>query len=221
MDDLELSKLYRIRFPEAHLERKNAIWKVLCENFIQRFIDPSDTVVDIACGYGEFINNIKSHERIAIDLNPDSKVHLEEDITFYHRDVLELSDFLDKKVDIIFSSNFLEHLADKPTLEKLLEQIYESLKPGGKYIVMGPNLHYLPAKYWDFYDHHLGLSHLSLGEILQIKGFKLTRSIARFLPFTTRSMLPTHPFFVRCYLYFPPLWRLMGKQFFIIAQKPL
>ena len=58
MNSNELSELYKIRFTEDQLPRKNAIWQVICRNFLQRFIKSSDTVVDVACGYGEFLNNI-------------------------------------------------------------------------------------------------------------------------------------------------------------------
>jgi ubiquinone/menaquinone biosynthesis C-methylase UbiE len=72
MDSDELSALYRIRFSQEQLPRKNAIWQVLCRDFLQRFIQVSDTVVDVACGYGEFLNNISAKRRIAVDLNADA-----------------------------------------------------------------------------------------------------------------------------------------------------
>ena len=54
-------------------------------------------------------------------------------------------------------------------------------------MIMGPNLRYLPGEYWDFYDHHLGLTHASLCEILAIKGFQIERCVDRFLPYTTQG----------------------------------
>jgi hypothetical protein len=95
-----------------------------------------------------------------------------------------------------------------------------ALKPGGKYLILGPNLRYLPGQYWDFYDHHLGLTHLSLSEALQLKGFNIESCIDRFLPFTTQGALPTHPYLVWAYFKIPLVWKLLGKQFFVVAQKP-
>ena len=216
----KLSSLYKIRFSRDELPRKNKIWQVLCDNFCNKYIDKDDVVVDVACGYGEFINNIKAKEKIAIDLNVDTKSFLKEDITFYQTNVLELSDKVSNYADVIFMSNFLEHLPDKKTLDELLDQCMIALKPGGKLIILGPNLRYLPGEYWDFYDHHLGLTHLSLSEALQLKGFIVKKCIDKFLPYTTQGSLPTHPLLVSAYLKFPFIWRLLGKQFFVVSNKP-
>jgi len=220
MDDKHLAELYRNRFPEEDLVRKDAIWKVICANYFQQFVMPSDTVVDVACGYGEFINNISAGEKIGVDLNPDSEQHLAENVRFISISATEIASQLRDLADVVFTSNFLEHLADKTALERLLDEIWLTLKPGGRYMIMGPNLRYLPGEYWDFYDHHLGLTHASLCEILAIKGFQIERCVDRFLPYTTQGALPTHPSLVRAYLSIPMAWKILGKQFFIVATKP-
>jgi SAM-dependent methyltransferase len=220
MDKDGLARLYRNRFSESELPRKNAIWRVICRHFFQKYIGSTDTVVDLACGYGEFINNISAGEKIALDINPDSRRYLAGDVRFEQVAATDLGAFMDGKADVVFTSNFLEHLPDKQTLELLLDQIMRALKPGGRYLIMGPNLRYLPGEYWDFYDHHLGLTHLSLCEVLAVKGFQLETCIDRFLPYTTQGALPTHPLLVRAYLAFPFVWRFLGRQFFIVARKP-
>lgn len=220
MDGSQLANLYKIRFPEKILERKNAIWKIICSSFIQKFIDPSGTVIDIACGYGEFLNNISAKRKIAVDMNPDAKSFLSSDIEFRLCSALEIDLDLIDTADVVFTSNFLEHLSDKNSLDLFLQQVFSLLRPGGKYIILGPNLRYLPGQYWDFYDHHLGLTHLSLIEALQMQGFKPNICIDRFLPFTTQTSLPTHPLFVWLYLKLPFVWKFLGKQFFIVAHKP-
>lgn len=219
MDDSQLSELYRNRFAEAGLVRKNAIWRVICAHFLQSFIEESDTVVDLACGYGEFLNNIQATRKIGIDLNPDTASFLDEDIEFINGSVFESSSTVPTGADIVFTSNFLEHLPDKNALEQLLDEIIITLKPGGQFMILGPNLRYLPGEYWDFYDHNLGLTHFSLCEILQLKGFQIERCIDRFLPYTTQGPMPTHPLLVKIYLQVPLAWRFFGKQFFIIARK--
>ena len=219
MDSNELSDLYRIRFAEAELPRKNAIWKVICGDFFQRYIGAGDTVVDVACGYGEFLNNIKASRKIAVDLNADAPKFLDPAVEFHLRKATELSSVV-TNADVVFTSNFLEHLPDKGTLDEFLEQVKLSRKSNGKYIILGPNLRDLPGQYWDFYDHHLGLTHLSLKEALQLKGFNVEICIDRFLPFTTQGALPTHPALVKAYLKMPLAWKLLGKQFFLVARKP-
>jgi hypothetical protein len=67
----------------------------------------------------------------------------------------------------------------------------------------------------------LGLTHLSLNEALQLKGFNVEICVDRFLPYTTQGALPTHPALVWLYLKIPIAWRFFGKQFFIVAKKPM
>lgn len=214
-----LSELYKLRFSTEELPRKNQIWKTLCSNFFQKFINPNSTVVDIACGYGEFLNNIVCEKKIAVDLNPDAKKYLNEGIEFHNCLATNLGDVVKGTADIVFTSNFLEHLPNKATLDEFLDQVLISLKSGGKYLILGPNLRYLPGQYWDFYDHHLGLTDQSLSEALRLKGFDIELCIKRFLPFSTQGALPTHPMLVKLYLLLPIFWPIFGKQFFIIAKK--
>jgi SAM-dependent methyltransferase len=220
MDGADLSELYRIRFAEAELPRKNAIWRVICADYLQRFVRVTDTVVDVACGYGEFLNHIRAARRIAVDLNPDAPKFLDKAVDFHLCSATELSTVIQGEADVVFTSNFLEHLPDKKVLDQFLDQVHSALKPGGSYVVLGPNLRYLPGAYWDFYDHHLGLTHLSLSEALRLKGFVIERCIDRFLPYTTQGALPTHPLLVKIYLKCPWVWPLLGKQFLIVARKP-
>lgn len=221
MDSDKLQNLYEIRFARGYLPRKNAIWQVISKVFLQPFIKSSDTVVDVACGYGEFINNVSAYRKIAVDLNSDAKHFLGDDVEFHQGSATVLSGIITGDADIVFTSNFLEHLPDKLTLDIFLDQVMLALKPGGRYLILGPNLRYLPGQYWDYYDHNLGLTHLSLSEALKLKGFKISICIDRFLPFTTQGALPTHPWLVWIYLKTPIIWRFLGKQFFIVATKPL
>jgi len=221
MEGDDLSALYKIRFAEADLPRKAAIWQVICRDYLQRFIKPSDTVVDVACGYGEFLNNITAARRIAVDLNPDAPKFLQPGIEFHLCAATDLASVAAGVADIVFTSNFLEHLPDKKTLDIFLSEVMATLKPGGSYLILGPNLKYLPGAYWDFYDHHLGLTEMALSEALQLKGFHISLCVDRFLPYTTQGALPTHPKLVELYLKFPLVWKILGKQFFIVAQKPM
>lgn len=76
------------------------------------------------------------------------------------------------------------------------------------------------TEYWDFYDHYLPLSHLSLEEGLSQSGYEVTKNIPRFLPFTMKSKKPTADFVISTYLKMPFAWPLFGKQFLVVAQKP-
>ena len=140
-------------------------------------------------------------------------------LSIHECNALNLSDVVRDKADVVFTSNFLEHLPDKKSLDRLLDQVMLTLKLGGRFLILGPNLRYLSGQYWDFYDHHLALTHLSLSEALKLKGFTIDVCINRFLPYTTQGALPTHPNLLWLYLKLPFVWRLLGKQFFIVARK--
>ena len=101
-----------------------------------------------------------------------------------------------------------------------LEEIYRILKPGGKVITLHPNIHYLYMHYWDYLDHHVPLTDQSIAEGLEVVGFNVELSIAKFLPFTTKSKIPKLPMLVKLYLKFPLVWKVMGKQALVVARKP-
>jgi ubiquinone/menaquinone biosynthesis C-methylase UbiE len=215
----ELARLYRVRFTDAERARKDAIWRVLCERFFQRYVPPDATVLDLACGYGEFMRHIKAGRKIAVDLNPETRSLLPPDVEFHQTDAANLP--IDSaSVHVCFSSNFFEHLPSKTRLDQVLNESLRVLRPGGLYVCMQPNLRYAPGEYWDYYDHVLPLTHLSCQEAFRKAGFEVIELIDRFIPFSTASRLPQAPWLVRLYLAFRPAWRLLGRQFVLVARKP-
>lgn len=220
MANEDLKSLYRHRFSESELPAKNALWKVLCKDYFQRYVDPDkDVVLDLACGYGEFINNIRAARKLAVDLNPDSPAAVAGDVAFHPAAANRLDPIADGSVDVVFTSNFFEHLPDKAALQEVLLEVHRVLKPGGRLIAMGPNIRYLPGAYWDFIDHHLPLSERSLAEALLLAGLHPGTVVDRFLPYTTQSRLPKATILVRLYLALPFAWRILGKQFLVIAHR--
>jgi SAM-dependent methyltransferase len=215
----DLSKLYRFRFREADRAGKMRIWKALCENFFQPLIGEDRVIVDLACGYGEFINNIRGKKKYAVDLNPDARTNVADDVEFCPSRADAMSAIHDDSVDVVFASNFLEHLRNKEECDAVLAEVRRILRPGGRFVIMGPNIRYLAAEYWDFYDHCLPLSHLSLQEGLVQADYEIERIVPRFLPYTTRSRLPRHPALIALYLKTPMIWRLLGKQFLVVGRK--
>jgi SAM-dependent methyltransferase len=216
----DLAKLYRFRFRESERPQKMLIWKTLCEHFFQQLIGSDQVVADLACGYGEFINNIKAKKKFAIDLNPDARQFLDPEIEFCLAPASAICQLGNDIVDVVFTSNFLEHLKTKEECDAVFAEVLRILRPGGRFVIMGPNIRYLAAEYWDFYDHYLPLSHLSLEEGLVQAGYEVETIVPRFLPYTTRSALPQHRVLIALYLKLPPVWRILGKQFLAVARKP-
>jgi SAM-dependent methyltransferase len=215
----ELSKIYHRRFVRT-ANYRNRVWQVLTAKFFSRWVRPDHHVLDLGCGYGEFINNVTTEKKYAMDLNPDAPSHLAANVQFIHQDCSTHWPLPDNSLDIVFTSNFFEHLPDKESLNKTLREALRCLKAGGRLIALGPNIKYLHGEYWDFYDHHIYLTEASLGEVLEVEGFHLELVCPKFLPFTMVSA-PEYPmFFVGLYIALPLLWKLKGRQFLVVATKP-
>jgi dolichol-phosphate mannosyltransferase len=217
--ELDLRHLYRNRFGHAG-ESRSAIWAVLVHDFFQSWIRRSDTVVDLGCGYGEFLNHVSAARRIGVDLNPDSADMLEPGVEFHEGRADDLGFLEDESVDVVFTSNLLEHLQNKPEVERTIAEARRVLKPGGHFIAMGPNIRFVNGEYWDFWDHAVPISDRSLIELLAIQHLEIVDTYDRFLPYTTSSPLPQAPILVRMYLRSRLAWPLFGKQFVIRARKP-
>ena len=214
----ELSRIYQRRFGQTAAYRKR-VWQVLTREFFQRWIPPGAAVLDLGCGYGEFINNIGAGTKWAMDLNPDAPQHLGPDVTFLQQDCSQPWQLAAGSLDVVFTSNFFEHLPDKQCLRQTLRQAHRSLRSNGCLIAMGPNIKYLPGQYWDFFDHHTILTEASLGEVLETEGFMLEQVVPRFLPYTLVNA-PEYPLlFLRLYLAMPWLWWVKGRQFLVRARK--
>lgn len=216
----DIARLYQDRFEDTGLERRNRVWKVLCRHYFDQRIPENAAVLELACGYGEFINNVRAGRKLAVDINPDAARHLAPEVAFFNIAATDLASIGTEVADVVFTSNFLEHLVDKKECDAVLVGVWNLLKSGGKFIIMGPNIRYAYREYWDFYDHYLPLSDLSLGEGLRLAGFRVAESIARFMPYTMNNSTPTHDFLVRAYLALPLAWKVLGKQYLLTAIKP-
>jgi len=217
-NSLELQKIYKTRFSDVRKYR-DKVWQILCSEFFSLYISPKSTVLDLGCGYGEFINNIHVEIKIGMDLNPDAKKHLQPSIEFLLQDCSEPWKLPAGCLDVVFTSNFFEHLPSKTELGKTLDEAWKALKPNGKLIAMGPNINAIPDKYWDFWDHYIPLSDLSLCEGLSNRGFRIEESVARFLPYTMVRQREIPQCLVKLYLKSRIIWPVFGKQFLIVAVK--
>ncbi len=213
-----LESQYARRF-DAQAQYRNAVWLVLTSRFFQRYVNPGDRILDLGCGYGQFINHIVAREKYAMDLNPQSRSALAHGVAFFEQDCSQPWPLQDASLDVVFTSNFLEHLPSKAAIEATLAQARRCLRPGGRLIALGPNIRFTAGTYWDFWDHHVALSDRSLGEILELGDFTIDQSIERFLPYTMAKKRPPPVAFVRWYLRMPFAWRVFGHQFLIVATK--
>lgn len=213
-----LHRSYQLRFQDS-VAYRDAVWKVLCAEFFSRYIPAEGAVLDLGAGWGEFINNITVRERTAMDLNHETGTRLAEGIRFINQDCSQTWPLDSETLDVVFTSNFLEHLPDKMAIERALAEAYRCLKKGGKLICLGPNIKYVPGAYWDFWDHYVPLTDAAIAEVLRLKGFSIATQLDRFLPYTMSAGRKPPLLLLKLYLRLPLAWRLFGKQFLVIARK--
>ena len=213
-----LAEVYRARFDKV-LSYRQRVWRVLVEDlFVARLCHPK-RVLDLAAGYGDFINNVDAAEKFAIDLNPDAKVHLGADVTLFPIDATAPWPIAPGSLDAVFTSNFFEHLATAADLLDVLAQAHASLRPGGRLVAMGPNMRYCLKEYWDFLDHRLPLTERSLKEAMELRGFRVIECVDRLLPYSMESHRQVSPKLISLYCRLPLAWRLFGKQFLLVAER--
>lgn len=221
-DPADLQRLYRIRFSGDIAAHNRAVtWQVLCSEWFPRYVRPDDTVLELGAGGGEFINSVRAARRIAVDLNPDVAGNMAPEVEFHQVPADRIPGIADSSVDVVFSSNFFEHLGTAETLLAVLGESHRVLRPSGRLITLMPNLAALGPRYFDFLDHTLPLTDKSLVEALLMAGFLPDEVIPRFLPFTASDVgRRVRPGVVSAYLRARPAWRLLGKQMFVVARKP-
>jgi SAM-dependent methyltransferase len=214
----DLGREYERRFA-ATAPYREKVWKVLLQAFLQPLVPPRATVLDLGCGWGEFIRNVRADRRLAMDLNPEMPQRVGSGVETIQQDCSAPWRIEDASLDLVFTSNFFEHLPDKDALRRTLMEARRCLKPGGLLICLGPNIRYLHGAYWDFWDHFVPLTDRSLTEILTLSGFAVERVEPRFLPYTMSQGFNPPVFLLRVYLRMPLLWRFFGRQFLVIARR--
>ena len=215
----DLGKEYQQRFAKLAGYR-DSVWKVLVSQFFQELVPKNGAVLDLGSGWGEFIRNVKAGRKVAMDLNPDMAARVGEGVDILLQNCSERWEVADHSLDVVFTSNFFEHLPDKDALRRTLQEAHRCLKSGGRIICLGPNIRFLHGAYWDFWDHFLPLTDRSMVEGLSLLDFVVERAEPRFLPYSMSQGFTPPVAFISLYLRLPFLWRFFGKQFLVIARKP-
>lgn len=212
---MRVDQIYKQRFNDVGLRKD--LWDALVADFFQKYISSDDVVVDLPCGYAEFINTISCGKKYAIDINPDSKKYVSKDVVFIKASS-SATTLKPNSVDKVFISNFFEHITHEEIV-KTVNELKRVLKKGGQVLILQPNIRFAYHNYWMFFDHITPIDDRALEEVFTLHGFTLRKRILKFLPFTSQSKLPAKKFFVKMYLKFPIIWRIMGRQSFLIFEK--
>lgn len=199
----------------APVQGETWVWREICR-FLQRYVTPSSTVLDLGAGHCGFINHIEAREKHALDVHPEAAGFAKPEVHFHRGGSGSLRMLGDGSVDVVFASNLLEHLTNDE-VARTLEEARRVLRTGGRLLVLQPNFRYSYKKYFDDYTHRRIFTHVSLRDLLSSSGFHVEVVHPRFLPFSMRSGPVGFPWLVRLYLRSPI--KPFAGQMLLVARK--
>ncbi|MET1041047.1 MAG: methyltransferase domain-containing protein [Acidimicrobiales bacterium] len=215
---IDYQRLYAYRFRDVDQVRRQAIWDELTP-VLSRWLGSPRRVLDPAAGRGEFVNASDAEERWVVDSVEYDETVRDPEVNVVIGDARFVA-LPEAHFDGVFVSNLLEHLATQDDVARFLRRMRQCMSPSGRIAVLGPNFRYCHREYFDCADHTLALTHIAVAEHLYSAGFEIERVVPRFIPYSFRSRLPQAPWLVRLYLRVPMAWRVLGRQFLIVAIKP-
>jgi SAM-dependent methyltransferase len=210
-------RLYEYRFRGVDQRSRDEAWAVLAPVLHERLGRPA-RVLDPAAGRCEFINAVPASECWAVDAVAFREGAAREGTRLIIAEIMS-ADLPREYFDGVFVSNFLEHLPDQEAVAAFLEKMRDCMAPGGRIAIMGPNFRYCAREYFDFADHTVILTEKATEEHLYAAGLEIRSVNARFLPYSFTGKLPSHPVLIDTYLRFPLAWRILGKQFLVVAER--
>jgi len=204
----------------AYTPKRRIVWNRVCRHIDRYFSLPILHALELGCGYGDFIGNIKAQKKTVIEADGFFSKYIRtygNDIAQLFGDVREVLPTLSSgEYDAVMSSNFFEHFTIDE-VEIMLKEIHRILSKKGSIIVIQPNYRFCASKYFDDYTHKTAFSHVSFSDLLMVNGFRVDVNVPRFLPYSFKSRFPVSRLLVRLYLFLP--FKPMGAQFLIIARK--
>jgi hypothetical protein len=216
VEGINYERLYTYRFRDVDQASRQAVWREI-SSYVHARMDAPQRVLDPAAGRGEFITTVPAAERWGVDLVRQGDLEAA-GVRMIIADIMD-AELPEAYFDGVFLSNFLEHLPSQDAVAAVLGKLHAAMAPGGRIAVIGPNFRYCAREYFDCADHTVILTHVSMAEHLYAAGFEISTVVPQFLPYSFRGLLPPSPRLTRAYLRRPMLWRLPGKQFFLIARK--
>jgi 2-polyprenyl-3-methyl-5-hydroxy-6-metoxy-1,4-benzoquinol methylase len=196
--------------------RREVLWKSLWRFCFSRLIAPEDTVLDVGCGHGCFINSVQARHKIAMDPWDGFVAHIQPGTQTAVAGLTEIDFIEDGSVDFAFLSNVAEHVT-KEEFSVFLEKLKSKLSAKGTLNLIQPNYRYCSKEYFDDFTHITIYSHISLADFLSANGYEVFEVHPRFLPLTVKSRLPVWPFLIWVYLKLPV--KPLGGQMFIRARR--
>lgn len=197
-------------------KKRSLVWKEII-NYLRKYFPKDGSILDLGSGYCEFINNVPSKNRYALDKYLDPNKYANKSTTPLFGDYSLVKKRLsNESLDVVFASNFIEHIKEDE-LEKYMSVIISKLKKEGYFIILQPNYRLSYKNYFDDYTHVKEWSDIGIRDYLESKGFIIVKCVPGFLPFSMKSKLPINKVLIRLYLKSPI--KPFAKQMLVIAKK--
>ena len=197
------------------LTGRSAVWGEIVR-YAARDAGSVATLVELGPGYCDFVNQFPAKRKIAFDLNAEMKVFAAPDVEWIHGDAGKIAELPAGSVDLVFASNFLEHLEGE-AIDELLEAIHGALRPGGRVMLIQPNHRRCAERYFDDPTHVTVFDDRNIGPWLDRAGLRVRRIVPGLLPFSMKSRARKWPLLVRLYLNSPV--RPFGAQMYVVAER--
>jgi hypothetical protein len=197
-----------------YLRERAHVWREIAR-YVRRDAPNARVAVALGPGYCDFINAFHADQKIAFDLNSEMSEFADAGVDLRIQDASHLSDLSPGSVDLIFASNFLEHLDECEAIQ-LLSAACQALSDRGRLILLQPNHRRCADHYFDDPTHKTVFDDQNIAEWLQKCGLRPRRIVPGLLPFSMKSRLPKWPLLVRLYLNSPV--RPMAAQMYVVAE---
>ncbi len=197
------------------LKGRRRVWREIAR-YVQASSPNIETLIELGAGYCDFVNQFKAGKKIAFDLNPEMRQYVADDVDLRLEDCTTLPNIASESIDMIFASNFIEHL-EGDAVDALLERVAQVLAPGGRLVLIQPNYRLCPENYFDDPTHCSVFDDANIGEWIARYGLRVVEVIPGLLPFSMNGRLPKSGILTRLYLMSP--WKPLAAQMYVVAEK--
>jgi SAM-dependent methyltransferase len=208
-----MTKYFKSRFTPDN--RRSKVW-IHLTRYLQKFISTGSVLLEVGPGYCDFINQVDAKKKLAFDIEPEVSSFANSDIEVFIGNAIMLHGIESGFIDVVFASNFLEHLTREES-DIFLKNTRRVLKDNGLMILMQPNYRYSSKVYFDDFTHKTIYSHISIRDYLSSMDFEVLKIEKKFMPFTLKSKASFLTFLVPLYLKFP--FKPFAKQMLVISKK--
>jgi SAM-dependent methyltransferase len=131
-------------------------------DFFSRDVNKNIKILDFGAGFGEFCNRFDNNvEAVEIDVSMHTAIKCR---------TYQSLDEVDRKFDLIFSSNVLEHIEND---KKIVEQFYEKLNKDGRVRMFLPAKMSIYSKMDEVVGHYRRYEKESLIKLFEESGFEV------------------------------------------------